>query len=55
LVALALAKFLLINVTNERTIRLLPPLIIDDQQVVQIVDTLAELIQVYTEQQHEKS
>ncbi len=55
LVALALAKFLLINVTNERTIRLLPPLIIDNQQIGQIVDTLAELIQVFTEQQYEKS
>jgi acetylornithine aminotransferase len=44
LVTTALQHGLLINVTNERVIRLLPPLIIDDQQINQLVDTLSTLI-----------
>ncbi|MDD5114883.1 MAG: aspartate aminotransferase family protein [Methylobacter sp.] len=44
LVATALQHGLLINVTNERVIRLLPPLIIDDQQISQLVETLSALI-----------
>lgn len=44
LVTLALQNGLLINVTNERVIRLLPPLIIDDQQINQLVETLSTLI-----------
>ena len=48
LVSLALQQQLLINVTNEKTIRLLPPLIIDTQQIQQLVETLATLIQAYT-------
>lgn len=55
LVALALAKFLLINVTQEKVIRLLPPLIIDDHQIAQLVTTLSGLIEAYTGQYHEKS
>ncbi len=39
---------LLINVTAERTIRLLPPLIIDDQQIEQLVETLVTLIRQHT-------
>ncbi|GAB6141158.1 aspartate aminotransferase family protein [Methylosoma difficile] len=53
LVTQALDKFLLINVTNDKTIRLLPPLIIDDQQIAQLVDSLSGLIQAHTGQHHE--
>lgn len=48
LVQNALAKGLLINVTQEKVIRLLPPLIIDDMQIKQLVDTLALLISQFT-------
>ncbi len=45
LVRQALAAGLLINVTAERVIRLLPPLIINPDQVDLLVGTLAALIQ----------
>ena len=48
LVQAALQQKLLINVTNEKTIRLLPPLIISVQQVTQLVDTLSALIHTHT-------
>ncbi len=48
LVKSALQKHLLINVTNETTIRLLPPLIIDEQQIRQLVETLSTLINEFT-------
>jgi acetylornithine aminotransferase len=48
LTALALDEGLLINVTAGNTIRLLPPLIIDDQQIKHLVDTLSALIKHYT-------
>jgi acetylornithine/N-succinyldiaminopimelate aminotransferase len=48
LVQIALQQQLLINVTNEKTIRLLPPLVIDAQQIQQLVETLVALIQAYT-------
>ena len=44
LVGRALDKHLLINVTVDRVVRLLPPLIIDDEEIDSIVDTLRELI-----------
>lgn len=44
LVPLALSRGLLINVTNDRVIRLLPPLIIDGAQITQLVETLSSLI-----------
>ena len=44
LVAGALDKRLLINVTTDRVIRLLPPLVIDDEQIDIIVNTLRDLI-----------
>jgi acetylornithine aminotransferase len=44
LVAAALARGLLINVTAGSVVRLLPPLIIDDAQAAQIVDGVSELI-----------
>ncbi|MDP2904141.1 MAG: aspartate aminotransferase family protein [Methylovulum sp.] len=50
LVKSALQRQLLINVTNEKTIRLLPPLIMDGQQIQQLVDSLSALIQDYTGQ-----
>ncbi|CCE23484.1 acetylornithine transaminase [Methylotuvimicrobium alcaliphilum] len=49
LVSNALSKGLLINVTNEKTIRLLPPLIIDAQQIERLVETLTAVIQEFTE------
>ncbi|MDP2179350.1 acetylornithine transaminase [Methylicorpusculum sp.] len=51
LVCLALAQGLLINVTQENTIRLLPPLIMDDEQINLLVDTLSTVIQDFTAQQ----
>lgn len=44
LVKLALEKHLLINVTASRVIRLLPPLIINQQQADTIIDTVCELV-----------
>jgi acetylornithine aminotransferase len=48
LVGIALKKGLLINVTAESTIRLLPPLIINTEQIEVLTDTLSELIQEFT-------
>lgn len=48
LVELALQRGLLINVTAERTVRLLPPLIIDDNQIDEIVSVLGELIRSWS-------
>ncbi|MBK5930522.1 aspartate aminotransferase family protein [Halochromatium salexigens] len=44
LVPLALEQGLLINVTAGSVVRLLPPLIIDDEQATQIVEAVSELI-----------
>jgi acetylornithine aminotransferase len=55
LVKSALQQRLLINVTNETTIRLLPPLIIDEQQIKLLVETLSTLITEYTEQSAQKT
>jgi acetylornithine aminotransferase len=44
LVGRALAAGLLINVTAERVIRLLPPLILGESEAEQLVDTLSELV-----------
>ena len=49
LVKLALQQHLLINVTNETTIRLLPPLIIDKQQINMLIDILSTLINEFTQ------
>jgi acetylornithine aminotransferase len=48
LVGLALQRGLLINVTAERTVRLLPPLIINDDQIDEIVSTLGALIRSWS-------
>ncbi|MGZ8222798.1 MAG: acetylornithine/succinylornithine family transaminase [Methylobacter sp.] len=53
LVQAALQQHLLINVTSEKTIRLLPPLIINDQQITQLVDTLSTLVHTYTDTPYE--
>jgi len=50
LVGKALAEGLLINVTADNTIRLLPPLIIDDAQISTLTDTLTALIQAFCRQ-----
>ena len=44
LVTEALARGLLINVTADSLIRLLPPLILNDDQASEILDTLSALI-----------
>jgi acetylornithine/N-succinyldiaminopimelate aminotransferase len=44
LVEAALARGLLINVTADSVVRLLPPLIVNESEVSQIIDTLGELI-----------
>ncbi len=49
LVKSALDQGLLINVTQDNVIRLLPPLIIDDAQIKQLVDTLVVLIDQFTQ------
>ena len=51
IVAAASDAGLLINVTNASTIRLLPPLVIDNQQIDFLVSTLSELIQKQTQAQ----
>lgn len=48
IVGKALNAGLLINVTQDKVIRLLPPLVIDTDQITQLVDTLSTLIQEYT-------
>lgn len=50
LVQSALEQRLLINVTNDKTIRLLPPLIMDEQQIQMLINTLSSLIQKHTKQ-----
>lgn len=48
LVGIAQHKGLLINVTADKTIRLLPPLIIDSEQIEWLAETLSQLIQEFT-------
>jgi acetylornithine aminotransferase len=50
LVNSALENDLLINVTAEKTIRLLPPLIINEEQIKLLVDKLSALIINFTNQ-----
>jgi acetylornithine aminotransferase len=53
LVGQALDAGILINVTAERVVRLLPPLIIDDAQAQQIVDSVAQLVRRFLGEQAE--
>ncbi len=46
----ALLQNLLINVTSENVIRLLPPLVITQEQIEFLVNTLVELVTEYTKQ-----
>ncbi len=50
LVAAALNKHCLINVTAGKVVRLLPPLILSDQQADTIIDTVSSLIRTFLEQ-----
>jgi acetylornithine aminotransferase len=47
LVAIAQAAELLINVTADKVVRLLPPLVLSDAEAQQVVDTLAPLIKKF--------
>jgi len=47
LVAAALAEGVLLNVTAERVVRLLPPLIIDDAQAEQIISTVVRIVRAF--------
>ena len=49
LVTAAQQQGLLINVTNEKVIRLLPPLVIKNKQIEFLVKTLSTLIQEHTQ------
>ena len=49
LVKMALAEGLLINVTQDKIIRLLPPLVIDSEQIQLLVDILSNLIVRFTD------
>lgn len=49
LVHSALQQYLLINVTSEKVIRLLPPLIINEPQISQLVENLSALIHKHTD------
>ena len=48
LVKIALAQGLLINVTADKTVRLLPPLILTDDEAGQVVERVARLINEFT-------
>jgi acetylornithine aminotransferase len=48
LVALALEQGLLINVTAERVIRLLPPLTIDSDQTIELAELLIPCINTFS-------
>ena len=47
LVQQALQRKLLINVTAEKVVRLLPPLILSDEQAGEIASTVCELIETF--------
>jgi acetylornithine aminotransferase len=51
LVKLAVADGLLINVTAERVVRLLPPLVINAEEVRELVARLAALIRAFVAKQ----
>ena len=51
LVGIALERGLLINVTAERVIRLLPPLILENEHIEQIARTISDLVQGWNARQ----
>ena len=50
-VGMALDSGLLINVTAERVIRLLPPLVLEEQHIVRIAETIANLVRQWNSRQ----
>ena len=50
LVGQALAAGLLVNVTADKVIRLLPPLVLEDEQAQLLVDSLESLIRHFLHQ-----
>jgi acetylornithine aminotransferase len=50
LVGQALARGVLINVTNDRVIRLLPPLVLQDAQADELVETVVALVTAFLAQ-----
>jgi len=50
LVAMALAQGLLINVTSERVVRLLPPLIMSDSEAEELISQVSELLNIFLNQ-----
>lgn len=55
LVAAALEQRLLLNVTADRVIRLLPPLILSDAEAERIAETVIALVRTHLEQTHDAS
>lgn len=51
LVGIALERGLLINVTAERVIRLLPPLVLENEHMEQIARTIADLVREWSAQE----
>lgn len=51
LVKMALDRGLLLNVTAERVIRLLPPLVLEDEHIARIAETLAALVREWNAQE----
>lgn len=51
LVNMALQEHLLINVTSENVIRLLPPLIIDDDIAQQIIAKVVRIVKVFLKEE----
>ena len=47
LVQRALARGLLINVTAERVVRLLPPLVLSDEEASEVVEGVSELVEQF--------
>ena len=51
LVNMALEEHLLINVTSDNVIRLLPPLIIDEELAHQIVEKVIRIVKAFLKQE----
>ena len=54
LVSQALEQGLLINVTADNVIRLLPPLVMKDEQAEQLVSTLSTLIKAFLSEESDQ-
>ena len=51
LVNMALEEYLLINVTSENVVRILPPLVIDDDTARQVVEKVVRLVKAFLQQE----